>query len=534
MDSFTLLNGLHLTDYAFEPLFADGKSALQATLDRLAETETGGIYLFLPRAFTERIEQEVSLPDTCQLVIEDRWESESFLLAIQRSRDAEGKKKGGQQGGRKKGGEEPRFFRHLYADAPLSDEALSRRMVENHLRYRASYTFADAYPAFLAPELLSFSVIDQLINLYHSQVAKGESFPLTDTIFFDIIQKDINAFDIETEIAPQDMRMLRVKLAARGKRNYLLLKHIVAEGGEDEASILALLNRRPDLLRTVPAFINIQAVAACPQRCLFCPYPGFPGDPATNRDSYMSVDQLRELSSRVEQFCGDACISLSLWGEPALHPEISKMAGAVLAREKLSLLIETSGIGWKLSDLQQIASLAGHKRIEWIVSLDAFHEESYKVLRGEGMAEAHDLVRTLMELFPGQVYVQAVRTVENEAELEKFYRYWKKEGAQVIIQKYSTFAGTLQDRKVSDLSPVNRFPCWHVKRDFHILLDGTVPLCREILPGSDHFSAHLLGNVFEESLETIWNRGEQFYLKHIDEDYPPVCGGCDEYYTFNF
>ena len=87
----------------------------------------------------------------------------------------------------------------------------------------------------------------------------------------------------------------------------------------------------------------------------------------------------------------------------------------------------------------------------------------------------------------------------------------------------------LPSRKVTDLTPLHRFPCWHLKRDVNVLLDGTVPVCREDLKGE-----HPLGNIFSDSFEQIWERGGEWYGRHIAEDYPRLCGDCDEYYTYNF
>ncbi len=118
---------------------------------------------------------------------------------------------------------------------------------------------------------------------------------------------------------------------------------------------------------------------------------------------------------------------------------------------------------------------------------------------------------------------------ENEEDLEIFYKSWKTKTENIIIQKYDSFSAFLPDRKVADLSPVRRFPCWHLKRDMAVLLDGTVPLCRE-----DVRVEHTLGNAFTEDLAKIWGRGESVYQQHIAEKYPSLCARCDEYYTYNF
>jgi spiro-SPASM protein len=145
-----------------------------------------------------------------------------------------------------------------------------------------------------------------------------------------------------------------------------------------------------------------------------------------------------------------------------------------------------------------------------------------------------DSAKKLLALFPKDAYVQAVRTAGAEDDIEKFYRSWKEAApngaANIIIQKYDDFCGALPKKQASDLSPVQRQPCWHLMRDLPVLLDGTVPLCREDLSAG----RRILGNVFSDSLETIWQRGAQFYEEHCLRGYENSCAGCDEYYTYNF
>jgi spiro-SPASM protein len=136
--------------------------------------------------------------------------------------------------------------------------------------------------------------------------------------------------------------------------------------------------------------------------------------------------------------------------------------------------------------------------------------------------------------------VQAVRVKGEEDDTEKFYRHWKDlkfNDANIIIQKYDDFCGSLEKKQASDISPVIRQPCWHIMRDMPVLIDGTVPLCREDLallkePGGKN--GIVIGNVFSDSLESIWQNTEKYYREQCEKKYSGICANCDEYYTFNF
>jgi radical SAM protein with 4Fe4S-binding SPASM domain len=76
---------------------------------------------------------------------------------------------------------------------------------------------------------------------------------------------------------------------------------------------------------------------------------------------------------------------------------------------------------------------------------------------------------------------------------------------------------------------VSRFPCRHTQRDLNILLDGTVPMCREDLDRD-----HVMGNVFEDGIDRVWQNGNAAHLRQVRAEYPELCRRCDEYYTFNY
>jgi spiro-SPASM protein len=495
MRNIAIINAAQITPFALQPVMANA-SAVEKTL---------AFARLLPNveAVVVLCKKKEAAFGSATAVVKDTWDAKTLFAEMKRLA----------------AGYDNIFY--YFADCPLLDQALASRMFENHIRYFADYTFADGYPYGLSVEIIKTGVVDPLISL-----AKDDDELNRETVF-EVMKRDVNAFDIETEIAPVDCRMLRVSLAADSKRDFLLLGDVIANNGLDEKSVLDVIIKKPEILRTLPAFFSLQIVEGCPQVCSYCPYPVFRGD-ILGKKAEMDLASVEKIIGEISEFCPDAVVSISLWGEPALHSKIYELISFIQSVEGLSLVIETSGIGWNREKLISLATEPA-RFPSWIVSLDACGEEEYRKLRGDGFQEATGFARLLIGLAKGQVYVQAVRMNENEEALEGFFREWKKETEHLIIQKYDHFSHFLPDRRVTDLSPLQRFPCWHLKRDLSILIDGTVPLCRE-----DVKNSYPLGNILKEPLATIWQRAEKHYHDHIKENYSPLCKECDEYYTFNF
>jgi spiro-SPASM protein len=496
MKNAAVINGIGLRAQSSR-LLLDGQSAFDRAMEfarRLPGVGEPVVLLSAPRA-------DVS---GCRVALRESWSIADVLAEMT---------------GASEGCEDIFYF---FADCPFLDLGIFARMYDNHRRSWADYSFADGFPAGLAPEILKRETVSRLRSL----AGDGAEAPDRQTVFT-LIKKDINAFDIETEISSTDQRMLRVLLAADTERNYRLLERIVALGGSDAESVCAVLEDHPEILRTLPAFFPVQIVERCPHACSYCPYPGFGGN-VMARTGEMPAERFAVLASKIAAFAGDAVVDISMWGEPALHRGIFDIVAAALGQSGLELVIETSGVGWQPGMIQRIRDSFAREPT-WIVSLDASSERLYRTLRGEGFAEAEKTAHQLLALFPRTAWVQAVRMRENEEDLETFYKAWKTTTENVIVQKYDPFHGTLPNRSVVDLSPTKRFPCWHLKRDLAVLLDGTVPLCREDLAVETR-----LGNVFEEDLAAIWERAQQFYRAHLAGGWPGICAGCDEYYTYNY
>ena len=450
------------------------------------------------------------------------------------------------------------FAYYAWADSPFLDASLAGKIAERHTRFAAEYSYCDGWPDGLGPELVTSASAGILYKI----AGEDGTGPVKRDSIFTVLQKDINSFDIETEISTVDLRHHRLSFTADSRRNLLLLERFAgvflsdafAENKSYADSTAQIIEEHPEFLRTLPAFFPIQVSGPCPKNrtgsCHLCPYPLFGsrnGD-ISQRNDFLNPDNFSALLEKIEQFAGDGVIDLSLWGEISLHPQREELIFAVLERPALSLIVETSGYGWAGFDMAKISEKAkaaarrlnGLPALSWIISLNPADIPQSDIAGGEN--EAITFVKNLVSFFPKEegmdnsVYVEAVRISGEEDTIEKFYRTWKaystdKRGPAVIIQKYDSYCGFLPQKQAVDLSPVQRRPCWHLMRDFPVLIDGTVPLCREDLQEK----SAVLGNVFHDDLENIWKRGEGAYLSHCRKDYnPDSCKVCDEYYTFNF
>jgi spiro-SPASM protein len=499
MKNAAIINAIQLDKRALKPLI-DGESSLKRAVSFGRKLPGVGEVVILA---TEALE---GFPGAT-IDRRDAWSLDDLLSSF------------------KKHGDGSRDMFYFFGDCPLLDLGISERMHAHHGKYFADYTFADGYPFGLAPEIIRTDIVERLVAI--AQGLKGGAGPASGReALFDLISKDINSFDVETELAPADQRMLRVSLTADTARNFLLLGRLIEAGAKDAETATRILDERPKMRRTLPAFFPIQIVERCPQACSYCPYPLFGGN-VLEKNGAMTEETFAGIVKRISEFASDAVVDISLWGEPSLHPRIFEIVKTALARPGIDLVIETSGIGWDKKVIERISKELPRSPT-WIVSCDALTADMYAKLRGEGFEESRKTAELLFGLFPRTTYVQAVRMKENEEDLDGFYKSWKDRTENIIVQKYDSFSGFLPERKVADLSPLKRFCCWHLLRDFPILLDGSVPMCREDVEG-----VHTLGNVHSSSLEEIWEKAD-VHLRHMSGDYPKICAACDEWYTYNF
>lgn len=452
----------------------------------------------------------------------------------------------------------------VYASAACAflDAPLSRELIRLHTEYKAEYTFADGYPAGFAPEIVDAGAASILCALCGKVALEQGKAAVTNGSIFDVLKSDINSFEIETQIASRDYRLLRMNFLCDCTANCLSAKHLAETlveqnradlleldpkqiGEENVIAISEIAKECCDVLKTVPAFYNVQVNCSCTVPPPFSPYADFfkkrYGEEICSTQLRMPFERFSALVKKMKSLSHDAVVSLSLFGEAVLHPEIDLFVREI-CQNGLTAFVEIDGAALKgfveseqYARIRDFVPLENRNRIIFAVALDSFSGEKFSALHGgANFQDAVSAIRILSADFR-ETYAQFTRTTQNEDELEQFFRAWSDAsgatGGKIIIQKYDNFCTALPSIKTADLAPVVREPCWHLRRDMEILFDGSVPLCREVCAFED---AEILGNVFDSDLEELWKKKDFVLREHIQKKYGGRCGTCDEYYIFNF
>lgn len=426
-----------------------------------------------------------------------------------------------------------------YDDCPFLDAELTKKILETHEEYKAEYTFADGYPYGFSPEVIAGGTLKILAELAKTTAETEGKKEVCRESLFNLIKTDINSFDVESVIAPKDWRLLRFAFCCENKDKFLQCQGLWNNADEKKCAekLSDIASTEINCLKTVPGFYNIQ-VSDVVSECIYSPVH------KNDLTEKMSFEHFSKLIDEIASFSEKAVVSVSKFGEFFALPECVKMIEKILSFEGLSVFIETSGAF--VTDeicvaLEKVVNAAAKRTNGWqkimvAVRMDAFTAKTYCTVHGNADESAFEgavgAVAKLNSVIPGCVYPQFVRMNENEEELEGFYRYWSEKtnpsGGNVIIQKYNSFCGILPQRKVADLTPLERNVCWHLRRDMEILANGDVLLCHSCgLNG-------VVGNVFTDDIQKIWKKTSDEISNQIKNNYCNKCRDCDEFYTFNF
>lgn len=405
----------------------------------------------------------------------------------------------------------------IRADAPFMDLSIINEMMDLHLAYLAEFTYSENLPAGLSCEIVSKELVDAI------PVFDQKTLPLSQ-----VIKSNINNFDIEIYYRDPDIRDKRLSFLSSRKRDARIMENIYRAGNAvpPYEKLKEIIERNPEVLYVGPSYLEIELTGECDCDCLFCYRKTL-----TKTNGVMDVSLYERILGQMRSFSLPYTVCFGGSGEPLMHPHFYEIL-VMTQNEPLveSIIIETNGIYCDTNYCTAIAEKATKART--IVNMNGMNRETYEQLHGidrfELVQRNIDALRNAAE---DRLHIQIMKINETEPHLDAFYDYWEQKKVPIILQKQNTFLGRIQDRRYSDLSPLDRIPCWHLQRDLYITADGTITFCKQ-----DVDAVYACGNIKDASLVEIWKRRKQAFIQEYVKDYPaqPDCKSCDEWYTFNF
>ncbi|MCS6972210.1 MAG: spiro-SPASM protein [Leptospiraceae bacterium] len=431
-----------------------------------------------------------------------------------------------------------RFFTEKQADHvavfngiwPLFDPSLMEKLFAIHTEYRADITYGENLPPGIAPYWVSPDLLESLAILEAPDDATASGLRA-------FVEKNINHFHAEVHYEEPDLRLFRLDFSLATARSLHETKALQQklDSSAPYAGLKPAFDADPALLVSFPSYIELEFCSTAEYISDFSPLKAIP-----QQRQFLERRHLDTLLDFLAQGFGDTSVCAGGLGEPLEHPHCAEYLQLLLESPHVRyVFVETNGIY-----LEKIQHLAGHaqaKKLRVIIFLNSL--ERFSELSGapQGLLEkvknnTRNLVRAFREHGHNAqdlVYVQALKVNENETEIDALYALAEELGASFLLQKYNRYAGLLPERRVSDMTPLERFFCWHLRRDLFIRANGEVALCKQTV---DPNKKTARGHLDQQSLVQIWESQRNDFVANYRESYPPYlpCAQCDEYFTFNF
>jgi spiro-SPASM protein len=254
-----------------------------------------------------------------------------------------------------------------------------------------------------------------------------------------------------------------------------------------------------------------------------------PRDKTNRQTIFMSKNDYNKIIDDISLWCEDAVICISGMGEPFLHPDILELIDYTIHKNGLKLIVETSGLHFSREIADKILKIFNNS-LHIIFSCESIDSEHYKKIRGkDNFREVEANIDYYISKQRDNTFISYTKMGETEDCLDAFYERWKNYQERIIIVKYNDFRGEINCTKAGDLSPIKRFPCWHLKRDMYIN-----SLCEAVLCKQDYKGEIVLGNVLRDGAKKCFDAGLDYFKRDYISQNVDYCLNCDEYFTYNF
>jgi spiro-SPASM protein len=405
---------------------------------------------------------------------------------------------------------------------PIYDLSLCHELQERHCKYISQYSYSENLPPGIVPKFISREFIISLSDKLETTV-------------HEYLLKNINNYDTEIFYKEPDLRYMRLDFSLTNERSINLCNEIISHNNNFSYNqIQDIIKNKPSVFRTTPSYIEIEIHRGCEYECSFCLRKIM--DMSSDNIS-ISLETIEKIKLSIENDFKTPltiCLGGGL-GEPLLHPDFNAILIKLLSISNLKeIIIETAlykNVDVLFDTIEKIPENLRNK-IVLIINLITINKNNYKEIYKSNSNPEEIIIKAekLSTVIPKKnIYFQAIKIKEIENEIESYFTELEKLKFPIILQKYNTFANRLPQKRVSDLTPIQREFCWHLARELYINADGTVAVCR----ASENT---IIGNLKTDSLNVIWQKGLSSFAESLVGNHNMTkapCINCDEWYTFN-
>lgn len=407
----------------------------------------------------------------------------------------------------------------LYSNMPMLDIEETVSLYKMHTDNFAFYTYGENYPKGIVPTALRVGAFERIIS-----IIKGKNILCSTNAIHEAIFTDPNFFEIEILVSSYDLRYFRLDFTSINKSNNILISRFKDLPSYKDVANAIVENKIST--RALPSYIQLEVSGTTnnPKRCL--------SNVQNSTDGFMSVSDFSKIYDDAAGFVEKYHLSIGLHNEPLSNENIFEILSYALSNKNVTVYLETNGVLLTKDNAKAISDLQhANANLNVIVHLDAIEPSVYnKIYTSDHLNTILENLDYYLLRANDNTYIQIIKQKDNFDSLKNFYAYFEKYKVKIIMQKYPTYRGIIDNAKVGDLSPITRHACWHIKRDMYIDEKGDSYIC-----SYDIQKSVLLGNVLESSssIENIWNALDKYYQKDISSSID-FCSGCDEWYLYNF
>ncbi len=283
-----------------------------------------------------------------------------------------------------------------------------------------------------------------------------------------------------------------------------------------------------------PEVISIESSSFCNADCIMCPR-----ELLSRKKGNMSMDLYRKIIDECAEYARHVkLIQPFMFGESFINKQLVEMIAYTKSRlPRTPVNVSTNG---SLIDPAKAQELIDCKLDKINIDIDGATAETFESVRvGLDYDQVVENARYLMELKrttgskTPEITVTIINMAETQHEIEAFKSLWQSIADNVVIQSYTTWTGSVEDKNVGGQAAASAtggftFPCKHPWEEFVIANDGRVSICC-----LDFDFKVEVGDVSKQTIREVWHGApiQEIRQKMIENRYDELelCSQCNNY-----